>query len=88
MLGGPSSTTHEGHQHTGVPSGHLGHLPNEKATHTVPQVLEAVPEQTDASEVLDEEDRGSAEWGYDVTEDIEVEEREAAAQEAAAAAAA
>ena len=77
MPGGPSSTTHEGHQHTGAPSGHLGHLPNEKATHRAPQVLEAVPEQTEASEVLDEEDRGSAEWDYDVTEDVEAEEREA-----------
>ena len=76
MLGGPSSTMHEGHQHTDVSSGHLGHLPNEKATHTAPHVLEAVPEQADSSEALDEEDRGSAEWDYDVTEDIEAEERE------------
>ena len=52
---------HEGHQHTDVSSGHLGHLPNEKAMHTAPHVLNAGREQSDpeSDDVLDDEDRGS-----------------------------
>ena len=77
MPGGPS-----GHRQTGAPTEQLGHLPSE-AMHTAPHVLEAVPEQSGSHDVLDEEDRGSAGWDYDVTEDSEAADGEAAADTAA-----